>query len=86
MSSFTVPIAYRRWVEQEMARLMAEVARDAEYRNDNDSVIRSLASIPDQYVDQTRIGRFMIVVGPPQSTLGDLPPYNLHDDGEGAEA
>lgn len=94
MSSFTVPTAYRRYVEHTMALLMATVARDADLRQDDDPRVRALAPVPDQYVDQIKDGRTVIVVTPQSGVMIDPPPVyrtralggaSYPDNGEGAE-
>jgi hypothetical protein len=59
---FECPAAYRRFVEGQLALTIAEVKRDMDRRDDDHPGIRSLATVPDQLIDNSQGGTLSILV------------------------
>lgn len=60
--SFSIPAAYRRYVEAELVLVCDRLGRDADYRSDDDERIRKFAAVPDSLFDSNKRGAVLVVV------------------------
>jgi len=71
---FSCPARYRKFMEANIALLLAEIGRDVARRADEDPRIQAWATVPNHMIDTDQVGTCAILVGVSDdpSAVGDL--------------
>lgn len=64
MRLFDFPAKYSTYIEAELSLMLANVGRDVQQRASGRT-----STIPDQFIDESRDGRAVVMVMPPTSEL-----------------